>query len=320
MKFYLILISLPLLESTAFSVVRSTLQRQTVPRRTTKKPAIIYGWDEGGDESEDEDMSYVGISSAFDSASCPPVGTALAENLSRDENKIGTLARLAVAFSPPERGISIKDIERVQVVCVREDRVELEAILCEDGGCVSLSVPIKFPTECQSDSFEGCVLQNIEELDVEAESTLILVENNEKLSEADFEVLCRLNDKVEYPNWWVPPECDTTLAADCENIRQLLNEDEFQPEIIALADDVLRRTGKARDNIVKRAKVAAVGPAGVCLRVGVTDPITDDLQFLDVMYPFGGDPHKDVESLRAAVLGAIAATEDKRPSHTYQEP
>jgi len=298
--------------SLAFSVVRSTV----VSSSTSKLSAIIYGWDEN-DEDDDNASSYMGFSSDLGSAGCSPTGTAIAESLSHDQNQMGSLARLAVAFSPPERGIAIKDIEKVDVVCVREDSIDLEAILCEHGGCVSLSVPIKFPKQCGTDAewLEGCVMKNLEDLDVSAESTLFAIQEAENLSEEDLDELCELNEKVNFPGWWIPPECHATLAADCENIRRLLNEDDFQADITALAQDILDRSDQPEVYTARKTKVAAVGPAGVCLRVGASSQLVNSLRFLDVVYPFGGEPLQDVESLRAAVLGVIAAAEDRRPSY-----
>lgn len=225
----------------------------------------------------------------------------------------------------PERGIGIQDIERVEVTCVRENQIELEAILCENLGCVSLSVPIKFPNECSDGNWvdSGCVVQNLKVLDSQAESFLETTSSGlglEDLTGVDLDELCLLNEKVVLPSWWIPPECDETLAADCDSIRSLLNEDEFHRDIVALAQDGLQHhaVGQNGDYLVQKARVAAVGPAGICLKVAALYRYGgDNLQYMDVVYPFGGEPVRDVESLRAVVLGAIAAAEDKRPSHVY---
>lgn len=282
--------------------------------------ALIYGWD---GEDDVTNTGGGGISSYMDVGSdtikaCDPVGIAVAEALSYDKNRAGHLARLAVAFSPPERALTLKDIEHVDVICVHQDSIEIQAVICEDGGCVSLSVPVKFPRACYSESassehLEGCVMSNLEVLNEEAGSLLVVEEQKKKTDEEmayDFEELCVLNEKVtSYPSWWVPPECDVTLAADCETMRNLLNDDEFQADVNALAQDALRRLEGGEDYKVLQAKVAVVGPAGICFKVRAQDEISSSKHILDVVHPFGGNPMTTVDSLRAAVLGAVAAAE-----------
>jgi hypothetical protein len=285
--------------------------RQAPFRSTSSLAALIYGWD-GGDDSEE--FAYTDSQFDVGMGQCSPVGTAVAESLSYDTDKAGHLARLAVAFSPPERSLTLQDIEKIHIVCVREDHIEIEAIICEDGGCVSLNIPVKFPKACdaQSEWMEGCVMRNLEELDVEAESTLLIMEE-EREDEEDLDELCQLNSKVQYPSWWVPPECDNTLVAECDNIKRLLNDEEFQPDIAALAQDVLNESVE-EGYVVKSVRVAIVGPAGICFKVRAEYQMSLEfdkkpIHILDVMYPFGGEPMTDAESLRAAVLGAVMEAE-----------
>jgi len=325
MKFLLAIVFLSASGSTALSIIRPSTAflvskpSTSVGRQTgmpSKLSAIIYGWD--GDDDDTSNLSYTAVSSDLNAGQCSAAGVAVAESLSQDGDKIGALARLAVAFSPPERKIAIKDIENINVVCVREDRIELEAILCESHGCVSLMVPVKFPTACEPNALEGCVMMNLKHLDTQAESYIIETEGEQKLSQADLDELCLLSQKIDYPVWWVPPECNAKLAADCDLIRGLLNEDEFMSSVVSLAQDGLDAAGTVGMYTVKKAKVAAVGPAGICFKVAATSPQRNDLSVMDVMYPFGGEPVQDVESLRALVLGAIAEAEDKRPAHIYK--
>jgi hypothetical protein len=109
------------------------------------------------------------------------------------------------------------------------------------------------------------------------------------------------------------------LVAECDNIRRLLNEDEFSQDVKALAQDVLNGwQGGDVLYAVKKARVAIVGPAGICMKVRAQSQLQDEdggkpIHILDVMYPFGVPPMQDVKSLRAAVLGAIAAAEGQQP-------
>ena len=277
--------------------------------------ALIYGWDgdvEDTSNNDDQQFSYQGLDSDLDnSEQCTPTGIAYAEALSYDRDRAGHLARLAVAFSPRERSFSLEDILKIDVICVKQDSIDIEAILCEDGGCVSLNVPVKFPQNCGDDYLEGCVMHNIDELNTQAEGILTAMEQAQQ-NEPDYEELCMLaNAKVELPHWWVPPECDATLARDCDGIKSLLNEEEFQPDIKALAQDTLRTSPNGEGYVVQTVRVAAVGPAGIAMKViaEYQHDYNRPRHTLDVMYPFGGEPHTNVDSLRAAVLGAVAAAE-----------
>ena len=294
--------------------------------------AIIYGWDGEEDEgSSSGQPSYFDSGpSMYDDESCSTDGMTIAETLMMPNGQhVSSLAKLAVVFSPPERCITLKDIEHVNVKCVRHDRIELEAMLCETHGCVNLSIPITFPNQCDdslyTSTLEGCVMSNIDQLSLQAESTLKLLAAQEGgttvRSQLDLEDLCLLNEAIEqFPSWWIAPELNHVLSSECTNIKSLLNDEEFESSIVALAQDGLDHT-PGNPFLAQKAKVAVVGPAGICLKVGAirnTQSITTELSFLDVTYPFGlNEPVRDVESLRAVVLGAIAAAEDKYAQRTY---
>jgi hypothetical protein len=121
-------------------VERLALLRTT----TTSLSALIYGW-EGDDDSDGPTKTYSDSSESESFGQCTPHGAAVAESLSYDQKRVGSLARLAVAFSPPERALSLDAIEKVEVICVGQDHIDIQAIICEDGGCITLAVPIKFP-------------------------------------------------------------------------------------------------------------------------------------------------------------------------------
>ena len=100
--------------------------------------------------------------------------------------------------------------------------------------------------------------------------------------------------------------------AECDNDRRLLNDAEFQNDVLGLARKGLEALGLGGQYTVRKAVVTEVGPAGLCLRC-----ICDFLQangssssgavLMDVPLPFGGEPRRDPESLRAAILGEVAA-------------
>ena len=281
--------------------------------RTSSLSALIYGWDDAVEETdESSSLIYSDVESEVGLAQCSPIGVAVAESLSYDRDRVGSLARLAVAFSPPERKLSLHIIEKVDVICVREDHIDIQAVVCEGGGCISLAVPIKFPYACDSQAewLEGCVKRNLEELDESAKSTLLTKKTRDE-NKQDLQDLCLLDSTTDFPSWWVPPACDEAMAVECNQRRTTLNEDEFQSDIIALAQDSLNHAGDCEGYVVKAAKVTAVGPAGLCFKVRAEYQLSEvrPTHVLDVMYPFGGQPLEGVEALRAAVLGVVATAE-----------
>ncbi|CAB9529195.1 expressed unknown protein [Seminavis robusta] len=297
---------------TALAVSASAFQGVSVPKSRSSQSlsALIYGWDGQPEEDNSAVTSYldVGSSSSISNdyggdPSCTPAGTTVAESLSYDRERAGHLARLAVAFSPPERAITLDRVLNVEVICVRDDSIEIQAAICEDHGCVTLHVPVTFPKACFSDdphNLEGCVLGNLDQLDVTAGA--LLNKGDE----------CVLDERFEaFPSWWIPLECiDPGLAGDCETVRQLINEAEFQLDVNALAQDALRRIEAGEEIRVLAAKVAILGTAGICFKVQVQHELNGSVQVLDVVHPFD-TPTYNVEALRAAVLGAVASAEGK---------
>mmetsp|Transcript_6030 Transcript_6030/g.13129 ORF Transcript_6030/g.13129 Transcript_6030/m.13129 type:complete len:331 (-) Transcript_6030:249-1241(-) len=295
----------------------STPSKDGSSSTATALPVLIYGWD--GEEDEcatdifgDDDAT----SGAAATGMCSPVGVALAETIQGSQDKVGTLARLAVAFSPPERKIDLDAIDTVQIMCVSESQIEIEAMLCESHGCVSLMVPIQFPHDCgptaDENILEQCVLDNLHYLDMEADTVIgnmvkankmaTEAENNDELRQLEAQLT---SNAAVYPSWWVAPSTGYELVAECDNIKRLLSDDEFQNDVNALARKGLEALGLGGDYVVRKAVVTAVGPAGLCLRA-MAD-FSGSTVLMDVPLPFGGEPQSDPQALRAAVLGEVAA-------------
>jgi len=283
---------------------------------------LIYGWDENDDECSvtdsinDYDMGGPG------GAVCSAVGVALAESISQNQDKVGTLARLACAFSPPDRSVGVQDIEHVQLICVSEKHIEIEAVLCEDHNCVSLFVPIEFPHDCGQDVpdayLEKCVLDNLEYLNSEAESIVIksMEKNGQGLSDhvdsdghSTLLSLAELGQDFALPTWWVSPDVKADLVTECDTISRLLRGEEFQDAVNGLARKGLEALGMADTYQIHQAVVAAVGPAGICLKAQGSSRLDSSKSdvILEVPLPFGGEPRLDPDALRAAVLGEVAA-------------
>jgi hypothetical protein len=118
------------------------------------------------------------------------------------------LARLAVAFSPPHRALRLRDVESVRVLRLDPSRgiMDLQAVVCEDDGCVTLRVPVAFPEPCPVDDYVehtqeeaedgggghggvgggiGCVRDNLDRLDAEAVRVLGTLERGEDRREEE---------------------------------------------------------------------------------------------------------------------------------------
>ena len=227
---------------------------------------------------------------------CTTEGVAVAESISYDPDRLGSLARLAVAFSPPERALKLDQIERVDILCVSQKHIDIQAIICEDGGCVSLAVPIQFPKACDRGAhLEGCVVGHLDTLDVSAATTL----------STQGQLSWDSNENVAYPNWWVSPT-SYDMIQECKNMCDILNDPEFQPEVLALVQEAASTNGVGI-GATTDVKVIAIGPAGFHFKARANAMgSSTTVQLLDVFSPFGGTPRTTSDDLRAAVLGTVA--------------
>jgi hypothetical protein len=254
------------------------------------------------DPDDDSDLSY------YSSTSDEDHHVALKSLISRTEASAAMLARLAVAFSPASRTLDIKDIEHVQVLEVDNKHLDIQAVICEDDGCVTLKVPVPFPVPCvvgdrdTEEDEEHCVLSNLHRLDLQAQETIRILEWNEVHHE-DVAAKHRMrkellreatggggDDVLHFPTWWVYPSSTTTTSDElrraCDGIRKLLNDDEFRSAVASLATQAMDAASAAastddddeettassmsyEDFHVEQAVVAAVGPKGLLLRAAV---------------------------------------------------
>lgn len=240
--------------------------------------------------------------------------TTLSERLSADRDRTASFARLAVAFSPDDQSRpSLDDIMDVHIVSVDESHIEIGAVSCIDDSCVSFLVPLTFPQSCQysyGELMEECVLENLAMLDEAAGFKIQEIESRKGFEEISGELMLPLLHE-EFPSWWVDPnQIDNSaelFPEDCHDVARLMNENEFQPEVDALASRALQFLDGGEKFQIHRAKVAAVGPAGMCFRA-VADSNYDkggDLRIIRVPYAFGGEI-QDKYTLRQTVLGAVA--------------
>eukprot|EP00549_Striatella_unipunctata_P009564 CAMPEP_0118673300 /NCGR_PEP_ID=MMETSP0800-20121206/242_1 /TAXON_ID=210618 ORGANISM="Striatella unipunctata, Strain CCMP2910" /NCGR_SAMPLE_ID=MMETSP0800 /ASSEMBLY_ACC=CAM_ASM_000638 /LENGTH=254 /DNA_ID=CAMNT_0006568341 /DNA_START=303 /DNA_END=1067 /DNA_ORIENTATION=- len=232
----------------------------------------------------------------------------MVERISCD--RTGSLARMAVAFSPPEQPVEIKDIEHVDVLSVDDHHIELQAVICETEGCVTLFVPVEFPHACDQDESNGmeeCIIENMDELDQLAMQWLEQHDQDSEQAKAEAEeepLVVESNEVLPYPSWWSKPAME--LVDECENIQKILNGDGFQDAVESLVSKELND----RKAVVQKAMVAASGTSGLLMRARVAklDIFGDEMEkiIMDVPVRFH-QKVTDSESLRSAVLGLMAA-------------
>ena len=176
----------------------------------------------------------------------------LADDLIRKSSD--RLARLAVAFSPPERRVALEDIDQIQVSALDEDHINIEAILCEQDGCVSLSIPVSFPDSCRdSAQVEECIVTNMDDLDIQASQAQ--EHTNEHTLTND---LC-VAENFSYPDWWAVAQ-EHSLISECVLLRNLLNEVDFSEDLQKLTQRALETTHPGNYK-VGRAGIVNIGPA-----------------------------------------------------------
>lgn len=234
---------------------------------------------------------------------------ALKSLISRTEASEAMLARLAVAFSPASRSLDLRDIEHVQLLEVDNKHLDIQAVVCEDDGCVTLKVPVTFPVPClvgdadvEEEDEEHCVLDNLQRLDLQAQETIRKLEWNE-LHHEDVAAEHRMHrellreatgggggdDALHFPTWWVHlSSTDDIMRRECDSLRKLLNDDEFRSAVASMATQAMDAAAVSDDDDndddeeeeelssmsyddfhVTQAVVAAVCPKGLLLRAAV---------------------------------------------------
>jgi hypothetical protein len=188
----------------------------------------------------------------------------------------------------------------VEILCVSQKHIDLQAIICEGGGCLSLAVPIQFPKACDMDSqLEGCVVSHLADLDENSASAVL---SNAQV-EASGQVSWDMGATIDYPAWWIhltSPE----VVSECQSMCSILNDNEFQPEVLALVKEAMKNDWSGF--IANEARVVRICPAGFCFKAKATSEGSPAVRVLDVFSPFPGAPKASVDELRAAILGTVA--------------
>jgi len=235
------------------------------------------------------------------------------------------LARLSVAYCPLDaQGLHLADIDSVSVLEMDGTHVDIQAVVCATEGCLTIKVPISFPQECELENQEECILHQIELLDQSAGDFLLLQQQQQMKGEghedderARQELLCATN--LDYPSWWQPP---LGLLEECQSVRQLLNQNDFQSELQTLAIASLGTSislGPPRNNYddVEEAAMVDVCPSGLFLRARLSDG-----SLVDLPLPFDGGTasiNEEENNLRAKVLRTVFGAKSTMPEEQQQQ-
>jgi len=212
----------------------------------------------------------------------------VSEALTRDH--MATLARLVSSL----KGIQLGDIEEVIVTRVDESSLELQVLTCEDDGCVMVLVPVAFARPCDDpDSFEECVLSNVQRLDASlvAGSAAAAAPSTRDSAAARF-ITHAATDAADRPDWW-RRAADGALDRACADARDVLNT-EFAADVAAIAG----RAGAPASG----ARVEDLCPAGLV--------VASAGRVVDVAFP---EPAATVDEIHAAVLRCVADAHASAP-------
>jgi hypothetical protein len=252
---------------------------------------------------------------------------------------VAPLARLAAEYTKHMNNgirVNVQQIEHVSVRNVASSHMDIEAIVCENDSCVSLSVPVPFTQPCvnnnndhhvssmsqhqprlqQDSNFEDCVIRNIKELD-----TIQLQQQALSPTTTDTtDIMITSIENIEYPSWWVYPGPSMEFTKECQVLLNILNEQEFTSDVLRLVTKGLYRmlnmdphnTDGAKSMLqVHTATAVAVGPAGIIFRVNALYEGQNEIVDVPIAFSSNGllsvNEH-DIKALREAVLNCVELT------------
>ena len=227
------------------------------------------------------------------------------------------LKRIACAFAPSADKLRPKHVESVSVVSLNSTRMEISALVGEGGACVNVLVPVSFPESTRDDL--ASVIQTLEQLDTTALERIALSEwkedNYETIHRQD-----RLTRQLEeephpanLPSWWTKPLArEFDMMDECDNVKKLLNEADFAPEVLMLAKEQVAVVNNGAVDVdqlkVTQAAVALVGTTGLFMRAHVELLGTEKEMVVDLPMKFRSAqdaPMATVKDLRSAVLALV---------------
>ena len=288
------------------------------PNHSAKKPkATVYessysGYSIGGSAGSSVSYTADGSDTIYNPHATPPpssqsikdVHAIIADHISHDRQRVGSLARLAAAFAPSDQPLDIQSLDHVGVHAVDGQHMEIEAIMCDQSDCTSVLVPVVFPHECNEDTsgnienteiMEACVIENLEELDDQAKHSLELLE------ELQYPV-------IQYPEWWISSQSmgDPELVQEARTIHRLLNGEEFANDLRNLVCKALG-IDIQQSYLISKALVADIGPAGFCFKAITAAGPGGKEHVVEAFFAFEGEARhrNEASGLRLAVLTAM---------------
>lgn len=289
-------------------------EKDGAPNHSAKKPkATVYessyssysiGTSGGGSESYGSETIYHPYTTTPPSPqSIEDVHGIIADHISHDRQRVGSLARLAAAFAPSDQPLDIQRLDHVGVHAVDGKHVEIEAIMCDQSECTSVLVPVVFPHQCNegggnienTESMEACVIENLEELDDQATTSLQLLEK----------LQCPV---IQYPEWWISSQSmgDPELVQEALTIQGLINGEEFANDLRNLVCKALG-IDIQQSYLISKALVADIGPAGFCFKAITVAGSGGKEHVVEAFLAFEGEARSrnEASGLRLAVLAAV---------------
>ncbi|CAB9507161.1 expressed unknown protein [Seminavis robusta] len=294
--------------------------------------AYIFGDDDSMTDVESTIEDAMG-SSIFSSSILVGGPPSIVKDHSKLEADKALLARLAAANPPTGTSIQLDHLEDVSILEVQETSIMLSAVVRNWDQCVTVAVPISFPSPCslgssfdfstdeqqelqqqQQEELQECILNNLQQLDQQAKDVLqqqAELEANYEAIQAYKRQAAQLQsvEEVDFPTWWIPPS--DAIDVESKSLRSLLNEDDFRKDVLSLAKYGIRLQIHEDYYLVAQAGIRSISATGLMLGALIRDPEDGDAKStpsntiaVDIPIPFqnkAGDPNQ----LRDNVLDMV---------------
>lgn len=312
--------------ASAFTIQLAHLNKPHTPsiKTNTCHQATIISWDDDtnsykstfDEPSTDAETNHLHMPISHLSSTAHHIYTSIADSLSQSRDKIASLARLAVAFSPPEQAVKLEDINQIHILKVTNSHIEISIVVCDDSQCITLLVPVGFRNDCSccgdsDDATLDCVIDNISALDAEAQRILQRrdLDLNHVANSAEVINALHSRNNLDLPSWWTYPK-SREMSEECNQIQNILNQENFQVQVRALASKGLAFYEDGKKYEIHRANVSSVGSSGLYFRVFASQSKEgSQLSILDVPLKISSQELIYPSDLRAAVLRAVASVE-----------
>ena len=231
-----------------------------------------------------------------------------------------------------------RHVHDVSIISMTPSAIDVAILVCHGGGgdCVNVAVPIPLPKPLKVNENDKAgalskewLVDNIQILDATAHKRIAQNEwqtQNFEQVQSNERLRLELQERptfaaLELPDWWRLHQDDIEVQKECDILKGILNETDFQNEIVALAKrvvstDVLQLPHWLIEHVsenhlqVTQAGVAMVGSAGLYIRANVVVTGGDDNEPRSAIVPLSLRYPQDYvarspDQLRSVVLGLI---------------